>query len=365
MFILEADNRVITDDLVYSYLSNNYISGASTLKVVSSYGFSSNDYLLLESFGEEKAEIVQIDSISGNEFTLKNNTSFSHSETTSIYKILYNQVKFYRTEEDSFNTDTLLDTVDINPQSYYTFHKDTVYDSGFGWFVFYNSDTGQSSAPSNAIPYTDFSPNSAQKIVERFFNSLNNTEANLISFDEAFSYLSEGYTKLYNELNLVNQEYTMSDVYEYVISAGTQEKELPSDFSSIVSISREDGKLIEPVSPREIREYKNNPSANTKYYLRGSKIGFVPIPEKETKYYMYYNALAKQITSYSDKIRVPNNNFYCLQDFMMYRAAPKLQRSDGSAYYQMFLTEIENMKINSIKRSSNPSSWDIAPEACV
>ncbi|KXB08341.1 hypothetical protein AKJ56_01500 [candidate division MSBL1 archaeon SCGC-AAA382N08] len=367
MLILEADNRTILDESSFSYLSNNITSGVTSLTMASTLGLSSNDYLLLEHLGEEKAEIVQISSGAVDDdhnITLNSATAttFSHSETTRVNKILYNQVKFYRTTDDTFASTNVLGTITIAPQSYYTSYQDATNDTGFGWFRFYNSTTTTFSAPSNAIPYGDFAPNAAQKIIERFFSSLNNEEAKLISFDDAFSYLSEGYSVLYNELNLVNPEYTVSQPKSYTIVSEQEEYDLPNDFSQVSSITIGDsGRSMEYI----LISGKENYDGLTKYYLRGNKIGFAPIPSAGTTIKMYYNSVPTEITSYYDKINVPSNLFYCLQDFMLYRAAPKLQRGNGSVYYTMFQKGIQNMKLNSIKRSGNKDSWGIAPNAMV
>lgn len=377
MIILKADNRTITENTKYTYLSDNTVSGVTSLTVSSTSGFSVDDYILVGDFGQESSEILKIATIaSATQLTVTTSTSFSHSESTVIRRVLYNQVRFYKTTTTTFSAGSPLGTVNIDPQSLYTSYEDNSSGTGYGWFIFLNGTTGLNSSPSNPIPYAGFDDNSAKSIIEQFLSSISNSDAKLISFEEAFRWLSEGYALAYNELNLVNQEYTTEDVKEINIVSGTQEYSLPTNFSKMVSISDGDGADLDYIKQRDIREYLNANSgasrlnqrhydvgSSPRYYIRGSYIGFVPIPTENTTYYLYYNAKSGVLTSYYDNIVLPNNNYYCMQDFLKYRATDKLDRSNPERYYKLFMNSINQMKVNSVKQNANRDSWDITPES--
>jgi hypothetical protein len=379
MLILKADNRTLTDNVKFTFLSDNTLSGVSALTVASNSGFAADDYILIEDFSQESAEIVKISSVAGSgTINLSTATIFSHSESSKIRRILYNQVRFYRTTTATFSAGSPLGTVNIDPQSFYTYYEDSVNSSGYGWFIFLNETTTANSAPSNPMPYAGFDANSAKSIIESFLNSLNNSDAKLVSFDQAFRWLSEGYSIAYNELNLANQEYTTAAVYPITIVAGTQEYELPSSFSKLVSVSDGSGADLDYIKQRDIREYLNlntgssllnsrfyEAGSTPRYYIRGNYIGFVPLASVGTTYYIYYNSRAGILSSYYDNVVLPNNNYFCMIDFMMYRASDKITSIDGNNKYKMFMVAINQMKVNSVKTSANRDTWDIDPQSNV
>lgn len=365
MILLQADARVITRNTKFSFLSDNELAGATALSIVSTSEIEADDYILIGEFGNETSEIRKISSIdNATQLTVTVATTFAHSESTKITRIIYNQVRFYRTTTPTFSAANVLSTKDIDAQSFFTTYEDYANGTGYGWFIFLNETTSRNSAPSNPIPYADFDPNSAKKIIDSFFSSLNNKEAKLITFNDAFRWLSEGYSIAYNELNLANQEYTTPTANGISVSSGTQEYELPDDFGKLVSVSDESGVGINKIKQRDIQEYKNLGS-KIKYYIRGKYIGFVPVPTSSSTYYIYYNAKSGYLSSYYDNIVLPNNNYYCLHDFMMYRAAEKLSRSQPEKYYQRFINAINMMKLNSAKQGANPNSWDISSSSNV
>lgn len=375
MLILKADNRTLMDDTKFTFLIDNTLSGVSILTADSNSGISANDYILISDFGQEKSEIKKVSTVSGvGTINLSSATSFAHSESTKITRILYNQVRFYITTTTVFSAGTPLATVDIDSQSFYTYYEDNVNDSGFGWFVFLNETTSSNSAPSNPMPYAGFVENSAKSILDNFFSSINNSDAKLISFEEAFRWLNEGYAIAYNELNLVNQEYTTETVESISVVADTQEYDLPANFSKLVSVSDGTGADIDYIKQRDVREYLNantgasrlndrfyDVGSSPRYYIRGSKIGFVPLAKDAATYYVYYNAKSGVLTSYYDNVVLPNNNYYCMQDFIKYRALDKLDRPGSGDKYKMFMTAINQMKVNSIKQNADQNSWSISP----
>ena len=70
-------------------------------------GFSANDFILIGKIGSEYSEILEIDSISEQNVTVKTATLFAHENKTYVKLLKYNQIKFY---EGS----TLLGTEDIS-----------------------------------------------------------------------------------------------------------------------------------------------------------------------------------------------------------------------------------------------------------
>lgn len=369
MITLKADNRQLTKNAKFSYLADNYASGVSTMTLTSSIGFASAQYVLLSEFGHETSEIFKIDSVNSttHELTFTTASKFAHSESTKITIIQYNQVKFYHTTTATYATsDPVGSAVDIQADSVYTQVIDSTNSTGFGWFVFYNATSTAVSTNSNAIPYGGFDENSVKKIFDAFWSQLNNKEQKLVTTDDVFSWLNEAYSITRNELNLVNPEYNVATRVTVSVTSGTSEYDLEDDVSDVVAVTDTNGYDVPYLKISDI-DYTNANSSGQKtyYYIRNKKIGFVPSPTAAATYYYYYRTKTTVLTSYYDSVDLPDNNFYFLVDFMMYRAGLKLTHPNPEKRYQAFIVGINRMKVTSNKQNANLDSWEIADEAVV
>ena len=363
MFVLRADNRDLLSGSKSSYLNANYLSGKSSVVITNSDGFAANDYVLLGNFGSETTEIVQVSAVTTATHTLDltSATKFAHSESTKVTIIKYNQVRFFHTTTTTYaTTDPVTGYIDIQPDDFYTKTYDTTNTTGYGWFIFYNSTTLRYTANSNAIPYGGFEGGMVKTILDSFFSLLNNKELKLITNADAFEWLNEGYAIVQNELNLINKEYTVSDETDVTIVSGTKEYDLDDTFSDLISLyNGTDDKYIEKIDLEDVPDWDSSTANTPRFYLRGNKIGFSPTPSASATYTMRFTAKTARLTSYYDSIDFPDNNFYCLKDFMLFRAAPKLNKGDGMYYYKLFIDAINRMKVTAIKRDSDLDSWGI------
>jgi hypothetical protein len=364
---IKADNRQLLKGQKYSFLSNNYASGVSSVVVDNGAGFTADDYLLFGNFGSETAEIVQLSSITTNTMTLKTNTKFAHPESTKITILQYNQVKFYHTAAATFSsTEDYLTAVDIEADSLFTKYTDTAHTTGFDWFCFYNETTDAITSQSNAIPLAGFGDGSVKKILDDFFSLLNDKELKVITMDDAFSWLNEAYGLARTELNLINNEYTVSTSYSISVTSGTSEYALPTGFSSLISVYNDtDDVNIDTINASEVDSYNRSDLSTIKTYLRGSYIGFAPTPTSNFTAYIRYKTNYTKVTSYYDNIDLPGITPDNLKDYMMFRACKKLGRVDAKDYYDIFKAEMDRMKVSNIKRDSGLDSWSIASEANV
>lgn len=367
MITLTASNIQLTKNAKYSYFNDNYLSGVSSFVVSNSNGFAADDYLLLGEFGTESAEIVQIDSITAATHTLalKAATKFAHAESTKVTIIKYNQVRFYHTTTATFSADVAVTGyIDIQADDLYTKAYDTTYTTGFGWFVFYNSTLTQATTNSNAIPYAGFSDNSVRNIIDNFFSQLNNKEAKLVTYTDAFYWLNEGYALARNALNLVNNNYSVDTTQSISVVANTQEYDLESDFSSVLSVWDDTNSAdIDTIDMKDVSSHDANSNNETRFYIRGGKyIGFSPMPSDSFTIKLRYKTKTTALNSFYDNVDLPNNNHYIILDFMLYRAAPKMSRPNAADYLTAFETNIKKMKLDSIQ-GKRGESWGIANEA--
>jgi hypothetical protein len=366
--LLTASNLDFTENALKSYLLTNYLSGVTSIVVINSQGFAADDYILLGNISSETTEIVQVDTVTSATHTLslKAATKFAHAESTRATIIGYNQVRFYHTATATFSgiPANLLTTMNAQVDSFQTQYSDIANSTGFGWYTLYNSTTTAESDPSAAIPYAGYDENAAKTILDSFYSLLNSKELKLISEQDALSWLNEGYAIALNHLNIVNKNYSATTPYSISVVSGTAEYSLPSNFSRVISLfSSTEGREISSIDIEEVSDY-NAETANTmRYYIRGSYIGFTPEPTSSMTLLLRHTAKSTKITSIYSNLDLPNNMFYCLQDYMLFRASIKISRLDGNSHLKLFYKGIEEMKINSIKLDNELDAWEIANEA--
>ena len=393
MISLQSDNRNLVVNAKYTYLTQNYASGVSTVNVANTEPLAVDDFVLLGEFGHGDAEIFRIISLNsstgdvglGDKDGTGTVTIQAHPESTKITVLPYNEVKFFWTaatgtiadEDPVFSTGNPLTVSwqDLDPSSYYTTYIDSTNITGFGWFEYKNSVTTEVSQPSNPIPYVGFNLNTVSTVFNDFDSLLNVRELKLVSLTDKFAWLNEALAVLKNKLNLTNAEYTVSTPQPLNVTAGVNEYLLPDDFSDMVEIttglntSNTVGFNIPFMPVSKALAYGGDPQLGwtglgmTYYYLRGRYIGLVPTPQTTATYYYTYRAKASRLTGLSDFIILPDNAFYCLKDFMMYRAKLKFSDPSAATFYQAFADGVSLFIQSAVKRNANLDSFDIASEA--
>jgi len=385
MLTLRSDNRVLINSAKFAYLVQNYQENASSVEVSNIEPFSVNTPILLGEIGQGDAEILKVNAISDTTITLGdvNNiataTVHSHPESTKVIALPYDQIRFYWTaalgtiadETPTFDTaNPLTDWQALDPSSFYSTYADVAHSTGFGWFQFRNAVTGETSLQSNPIPYTGFNLNTVQQVFADFDSLLNTNELKLVSVSDKFSWLNEALSIFKNKLNLTNVEYFVSAPQTLNIIAGTAEYILPADFSDIVEItgvgnigSLLNGNEIPFIPVSQVMAYNNTLPTVLKHYLRGRYIGFSPTPTDGGQVKYTYRGKATRVTSLSDYIDIPDNNFYCLKDWMLYRAFMKFGNPLATASYQAFKNSIDLSMQSSVKRNANLDTWDILNSA--
>lgn len=398
MITLQADNRILAANAKYTYLTQNYGSGISSVNIANTGIVEVNDFVLLGEIGHSDAEIFQVISLNTTSGDMgladingaSQSTLQAHPESTKVTILPYNEIKFFWTaavggvsdENPVFDeTNPLTVWVPLDPTSYYTTYQDINHDTGFGWFEYKNSFTSEVTQESNPIPYAGFDSNTVANVFSDFESLLNVRELKLVGLADKFSWLNEALAVLKNKLNLTNVEYTVSSPQTLAILAGTNEYLLPADFADMVEITTglntatTTGRSIPFIPLSKALSYNgsiygNNYGSNgydfgsgVYYYLRGRYLGFVPNPSVNATYYYTYRAKATKLTSLSDYIDLPDNAFYSLKDFMMYRAKLKFSDPSAASYYQAFSDNISLYMQSAVKRNANLDTWDVAPES--
>ena len=361
MIILQADNRSLTNSMPFSTCNLNLSSGITSFVVGDVSGLTAGK-AILGNWGSESSEVVTISGVtpSTNTVSLSAATKKAHSESTRLTMLKYDQVKFYWTATDTFNALNLLSTVDVDATGLFTTYTDLVHSTGYGWFSFYNSISVISTSNSNPIPYANFAYSTVKRIIDAVYSRLNQVQGKTISFDDAIYALNEGYSKLRSHLNLVEMDFSASDISTLNVVSGTKEYLLPDRFADLIYVSNplNNNKDLEWIAVGDIgnNDQLTFSPLSLRYYIRGNLIGFSPTPVMDFTVNYRYSKLPTWLSSYYDSVDVPDDNFWPLIDYMRYCFADKLNIDPTNAY-KKWTDGIDLMKMSSIKRSANHDSW--------
>jgi hypothetical protein len=374
MLTLKSDNRVLTANEKFAFLLQNNQKNVSSVDLSNIEPFAVGDPILFGDFGQTDAEILKIYSITDDTIALgtKDNvpttTNYSHPESTKIVKLQFDQIRFFWTpalgtiadEDPVFDYLTpLTDWVSIDPTSFFTSFTDVNHSTGFGWFVYRNALTHETSRESNAIPYIGFKANTVQQVFNDFESLLNTNELKLVSIYDKYSWINEALAILKVKLNLTNAEYTVSEPQVITTLSGVDEYLLPDDFSDLTEIKGQDGFNLEFLPISQKMQYNSTMPSTIKYYLRGRYIGFTPTPLTGSVFTYTYHKKSETVANGSTYLDLPDNAFYSLKDFMMYRACLKFNNPLSTVYYQAFKNSMDLYIQSAIKRSADLDSWEI------
>lgn len=143
-----------TEGLEKSYLANPYSAGATSIEVKNSNRFAANDRIMLGEMGNEATEIVTVSSVSADGTTITvGATVFDHSADDPVYKMPFDQVKFYRSTDGGSNYSVVsTQAMDVDNADLQTKYDDTAGLSSYYYkFTFYHSISMVESAFSDII----------------------------------------------------------------------------------------------------------------------------------------------------------------------------------------------------------------------
>lgn len=142
-----------TTDLEKSYLSTAYSVGAVTILVKNNDRFVANDRIMIGEMGQEKTEVVTVSNVSadGNTMTI-GATVFSHEAEAPVYKLRFDQARFYRSTTTSDGVYSLLTTVNLDVDNA---NLSTLYDDTTGLATYYYKMTVYHSISTLESAYSD------------------------------------------------------------------------------------------------------------------------------------------------------------------------------------------------------------------
>lgn len=181
--ILTAINPT-TDGLEKTFVSRAIAAGATAIPVKNSDRFATTERILLGEMGQEHSEILTIGSLTDTQITLSAGGAFSHSVDDPVYKVRYDQVRFYRSIAGVDGSYSLLATVDMDVDNadLQTRYDDTTGLSTYYYKVsFYNSVSTLESEQSDPVIGTGYTRGTLGKAIDEFLREVRDEEQQFIT----------------------------------------------------------------------------------------------------------------------------------------------------------------------------------------
>ena len=184
-----------TDNLEKSYLSNPYSSGITSVAVKNNDRFATNDRIMIGEMGAEATEVVTVSAVDADGISLTiGATDYSHSADDPVYKLRFDQVKFYRSTTGSSGTYSALSTqdLDVDNADLKTVYDDTTGTSSYYYKIsFYHSISTLESALTDAIQGSGWRREQVGYIIDEILQEVNDPNEVVVSRNELMGYFND------------------------------------------------------------------------------------------------------------------------------------------------------------------------------
>ena len=192
MKILQFDNRSIFADIAEEVATLRVPSAAGSsvsLTIDNNSGLVNVDYVLIEDVSTSRSEIAKINAaVTAGTVIQVDTLKFPHNVGVKVYKIGYNQIKFFHSATVAGIKTLLGSATDLDVDDEFTEYVDSVNGAGYAFFALYNSTTTAQSEYSSPYPYSLLTLASKSKIRD-FFIAFCLLSLALCSLSLAFCFL--------------------------------------------------------------------------------------------------------------------------------------------------------------------------------
>jgi hypothetical protein len=185
-------------DAEKSYLSSPYSAGVTTIVVKNADRFATNDRILVADMGLENAEIVTVQSIAADNQTITlagaTPTEYAHSADEGVYKLRFDQVKFYRSTTGVDGSYSVLATValDVDNENLCTIYDDSTGLSSYYYKItFYHSIAALESAYSDPIQGIGWRRRQVGYIVDQMLQEVGDLQETHVTRNELLGYFND------------------------------------------------------------------------------------------------------------------------------------------------------------------------------
>ncbi len=184
-----------TDELEKTYFSLSTSAVATTIPVKNNDRFAANDRIMLGEQGREKTEVVTVSAISadGTQITV-GATVFPHSADDPVYRLRFDQVKFYRSTTTATGVYTLLSTqnLDVDNDTLTTVYIASDDAAGYYYKVsYYHSISAIESAFSDPVLVSGYARGSVGFLIDEVLREVADTNERFVTRNEILGWLNE------------------------------------------------------------------------------------------------------------------------------------------------------------------------------
>ena len=338
------------DEIEKTYLSIAESAGTTTHQVKNASNFLSDDRVLIGEMGHEKSEILTVASVTSTSI-VTGGTLYPHDANSPIYRLRYDQVKFYRSTDGSDGTYSLLATVDIDVDQaeLTTAYDDTTGLSSYYYKIaYYHSVTTLESSLSDPIPGSGFDRGTTGYFIDQFLTEVGDTKQEYVSRNEILGWLGDvnddlmmGVSKPYNWLR-TRSAYARTADQGYINFPTDDNGEITMWKIDRIRHNFNDGvtDVMETLTAIPIEEFEilygdNDATTNDRlkhYAIDEStdkiRLGPTPATTSGGALYIYYWTTINAIDSEGDRFQTPNQKLY--KSYCLHKFYRKKQTQDSS-----------------------------------
>lgn len=385
-----------TVDLERSYTNLPYSDGATSIATKNSDRFAVNDRIMIGEMGQEKTEVVTVSAVNADEMTLTvGATVFAHEANTPVYKLRFDQARFYRSTTTSTGTYTLLATVDLDVDNA---NLSTIYDDTSGEATYYykmtvyHSISTLESAYSDPIGGSGWRRDQVGNIIDEILQEVSDPQEQHVTRTEIIGYFNDVNDEL--QTSVAKPYDFLRTTTSLARTANTNYVSFPVDsngretmwkfdrmdynYTDSTTDPATDRTTTIPVISEEIfrNTYSDNTVSNTTVTddtpeamaLNTAENKFTFSSPFETTdsdaLTLYYWKYFDQITSEGDSVETPNPKIYKSYCKKMYYIKRSITDPSFSSLSQMFQAEYErekrNLKMADRRDAGTPRSFQPA-----
>jgi hypothetical protein len=191
MPLFKARNKdLITEGREHTIMTKAALASDGSITVEDNNGVSQNDILIIGEIGSESSELVKVSgavtigtsiTVSGTPTSYGTGLIFAHPAGTPIYRVDFDQVEFSRATTLT-GSKTVLTTINLQPDDYYTRYDDTSNTTGYIFIRFKNSVGSTFSSYSSGVNYTGYDDLSLHLVRDRVRRYLVDKDGKPITF---------------------------------------------------------------------------------------------------------------------------------------------------------------------------------------
>lgn len=331
-------------ETLFSYTSNNVVSGTNVYPVRNINSFSEEQAIQIGRTGEEQSEILVLSGVSGTQLTTTDNGRYSHNIDTPVYQIHYDQIILKRSTSGTSGTAIPLATTNITPDSLFTEYNDTTGVSTYAYKTQYlNSISGDLSSESDWFTPSGLSFYSLGKLRKRSKDVLYN--AHYLSDDTVVDdWINEWVEEMTNAAIKVNKGYAIGTA-SYTFGTAGYGTITESGFkqASKIEVTWDGNNYVNsielPMSQYSEKDYFS--SVYPRHSWEGNDVfRILPFGSSGTARFSF-GKLSTPLVNETDELPLPLRSYTtgCIE-YVQYRAMGKDQHEDtGDPHYLRFMAK--------------------------